>query len=192
MSDEKRENEMTPFEAALAALMPRADRVDRERLMFAAGQQSVMAGRIRRNAAVLLWPGAFGLMSIVAATLLIMLLFKTGPGTSGNKVGHPVSGSSFAGNVNDRASAGKYADQRPGDRSMSGLAFLPRDDLYKSNGADSKYSYTQLLSQIIDRGVDTWEPNSIEPHNRKTTVSRPLTSRELMNQLLEQIRTGPS
>ena len=42
MSDEEKQNEidLIAFEAALASLVPRSDRLDRDRLMFLAGQQS--------------------------------------------------------------------------------------------------------------------------------------------------------
>jgi hypothetical protein len=80
------------FEAALASLVPRADRLDRDRLMFLAGQQSRVstahqyqsgAGlrswwakptlRIRSTWA---WPAAFSAMATVAAVLAILLAIR--------------------------------------------------------------------------------------------------------------------
>ena len=42
MSEEKKQDDLKSFEAALAGLVPRTDRLDRDRLMFLAGQQSVL------------------------------------------------------------------------------------------------------------------------------------------------------
>jgi hypothetical protein len=80
---------LTAFEAAMASLAPRSDRIDRDRLMFLAGQVSADVGRDRcaasagenraMSAAIRpvvrrwAWPAAFGLMSAVAATLFAAL-----------------------------------------------------------------------------------------------------------------------
>jgi hypothetical protein len=72
--------ELKSFEARLAALSPRGDRLDRERLMFLAGQAS-MECTPRSNWASArsplehkAWPAAFTLMSAVAASLLAILV----------------------------------------------------------------------------------------------------------------------
>lgn len=49
MSEEER---LTRFEEELAALRPRVDHLDRDRLMFLAGQASVSEGRVKRRVAV--------------------------------------------------------------------------------------------------------------------------------------------
>jgi hypothetical protein len=81
-SAQKRSIELQSFEARLAQLSPRGDRLDRERLIFLAGQASVANedfGRLpagpdwRRHAG---WPAAFATMSAVAATLLVMLIMR--------------------------------------------------------------------------------------------------------------------
>jgi hypothetical protein len=69
------------FEARLAALSPRDDRLDRERLMFLAGRASVdctpTPSRPSPRRSPLehkAWPAAFAAMSAVAATLLAILV----------------------------------------------------------------------------------------------------------------------
>jgi hypothetical protein len=72
--------DLKSFEAQLAALTPRADRLDRVRLAFLAGQASMMganaalpvAGTNWRRHPV--WPVAFAGMSALAAGLLVALL----------------------------------------------------------------------------------------------------------------------
>ena len=73
--------ELKSFEAALASLVPRADQLQRDRLMFAAGAVSVRRGRpeaasrVRRVA----WPAASAAMTAVAAVLAVMLVVRPGP-----------------------------------------------------------------------------------------------------------------
>ena len=71
--------DLKSIEARLAALSPRDDRLDRERLMFLAGQASVeptysqprTRGKSRRSLRG--WQKAFACMTVVAATLLAIL-----------------------------------------------------------------------------------------------------------------------
>ncbi len=74
-----REEDLKPslkaLEAALARLVPRSDRLDRDRRMYEAGQESVRGGasasssRARRAA----WPAAFAAMTAAAGVLAVML-----------------------------------------------------------------------------------------------------------------------
>ncbi len=67
--------ELKAFEARLAALTPRADRLDRDALLFEAGQASAEVGLRHRWA----WPSAFGAMTTVAAVLLAVVLLRPEP-----------------------------------------------------------------------------------------------------------------
>jgi hypothetical protein len=102
------EEGLKAFEAALAALVPRGDRLDRDRLMFLAGQASVggilsetataegapgvspVPGKIHGQEARAMrrwaWPAAFSAMTAVAATLFVMLLMQAGPPSVVNAV----------------------------------------------------------------------------------------------------------
>jgi hypothetical protein len=74
--EQERPNDLNAFEAALAALVPRSDRLDRDRLMFLAGQAAVGAGGARVGRPRWGWPAAFGLMTAIAAGLLLALLAR--------------------------------------------------------------------------------------------------------------------
>ncbi len=63
---------VSALERALAGLAPSIAGLNRDRLMFAAGQS---AARRRRR----LWPVATGLMAAVAACLAVALLLRPGP-----------------------------------------------------------------------------------------------------------------
>ena len=74
--------ELKSLEARLATLTPRDDRLDRERLVFLAGQASVHA-TIQRPISLFglkldgtVWPRAFAAMTAVAAALFVMLLTR--------------------------------------------------------------------------------------------------------------------
>ncbi len=102
---EKPLNVLTPFEAALAALTPRVQAFDRERLIFLAGQAAALrerdvplaaakgtvpfllrqksgqspAGGTPASRGRWAWPAAFSAMTAVAASLLVMLCSHAGP-----------------------------------------------------------------------------------------------------------------
>jgi hypothetical protein len=65
--------QLSGFEAQLAALRPREDRLDRERLMFLAGQASVMEAdqslSVSRRWA---WAASLGAIATAAAALLVL------------------------------------------------------------------------------------------------------------------------
>lgn len=64
------------IEAELAALSPRDDRLNRERLIFLAGQASAAGGG---GPSGWVWPVSLAGMTAVAATLLVMLLVRPEP-----------------------------------------------------------------------------------------------------------------
>jgi hypothetical protein len=74
--------ELRSLEARLASLSPRPDRLDRDRLMFLAGQASLAEVNVSRTTilgvklASRAWPTAFAAMSAVAATLLGILIAR--------------------------------------------------------------------------------------------------------------------
>ena len=73
--------ELKAMEAALCSLVPRTDGVNRDRLMFLAGRESVIQGgtgrRIFRHR--LAWPLTTSVMTTAAAVLLVMRLARREP-----------------------------------------------------------------------------------------------------------------
>jgi hypothetical protein len=85
MSTEENQNEieLKAFEAALASLAPRADRLDRNRLMFLAGQQSRVGPakcsptkHSEKPLRKLTWPTAFSAMTCVSIVLAVLLAIR--------------------------------------------------------------------------------------------------------------------
>ena len=80
MSQEDLSEELTAFEAALSSLGPKASSLDRDRVMFlagqAAGKSSLPAGRLRAS---WLWPCVTAASLLAAVTFGGMLLVRGGP-----------------------------------------------------------------------------------------------------------------
>ncbi len=68
--------ELKAFEAELASLVPEDERLDRARLLFAAGRASA---RVRSRVVARAWAAAAGAMTVVAASLLVALLVRPEP-----------------------------------------------------------------------------------------------------------------
>ena len=221
MHEENQSAEMKQFEAALAALTPRTDRLDRDRLMFLAGQQSVLpshfgsgqqsvlpspigrgtqrvpggeGGTIARpiRSRTLAWPAAFAAMTVVAAALLVMLVVRPGSKDAENVVKYPASQSAPATDAKETTASNDYAEQPRKYRTYFDLAFLSGADNRKIGEADPSHSNAALLRQILAKGVDSWKPRETGAIDGKPIIARPLTNRELMNQLLDQFGSGPS
>jgi len=176
--EEKRPSDLTAFEAALAALAPRANRLDRERLMFLAGQASVAPadramGPVAQPPSAVqelpgdsaqpgvavprrwAWPTAFAAMTAVAASLLIMLLTQP----SSEVVERPaqrraaapqnaLAGAAQPGEGEPRAAA----QDSPALGSMAGVEPQRRPRLHEGGGA----TYLRLRDQVLHDGVESW------------------------------------
>jgi hypothetical protein len=83
MSEPNSDPKLTGLEKSLAALVPVPGRIDRDQLLFRAGQASV-----RHH--LWLWPTAAALMAIVAVSLGMVLAWRPGPMTMERIVYVPV------------------------------------------------------------------------------------------------------
>jgi hypothetical protein len=185
MPEDKKQDDVKSFEAALAGLMPRADRLDRDRLMFLAGQQSILPSTFGRGTQRVpggeggkrkwAWPSAFATMSAVATVLLAMVVYKPAPQVVDRAVKQIAS-----------ESTSNFAAQSYENTDELNPILLSKAENGKFNSADSPNSYSVILNQIITKGVDSWKPNISKSYNAKQTISPPLTNRELMDQLLNQ------
>lgn len=186
-------SELKAIEADLATLAPRNDRLNRERLLFLAGQASVRDTVVYQKARVhgWIWPAAFAAMTTVAAALFVMLLAQ--PGTAlverivyvpsrpspanapdGTNADHDVEQrgeSEYVQSVSsgDAFSYGQATKQpsRRGSLPAGGPQFRLFDHLY------AEVSHAQLRQGIPSNDAD-------QP------VSRPVLSRRSLTELLEE------
>lgn len=76
MGKSERENELTALEARLGAFRPGASRLDRDRVMYLAGQAAGLKQRADARSRPWRWPSAFAAMTTVAAALLVALVIE--------------------------------------------------------------------------------------------------------------------
>jgi hypothetical protein len=147
-------HELQSFEARLARLSPRDDRLDRERLAFLAGQASMSSDAScssppiqgwRRHPA---WPAAFAAMSALAATLLAILLAR------------PAVPDASSPNLRNFAAS----DQLETTPQATSIEPLDQAAGTLSPGAARHDDIETMLSRPVEKTV-AW-PNAIEPQYR--------------------------
>jgi len=127
--------ELRAIEAEWARLSPRTDRLNRDRIMYLAGQASV-AGRTEGRFPGWFWPTSCAGMTAVAAVLVAMVLLRPEPQVVERLV--YAAPSTAARERNARPAVGRGAAVRTGWASResaapgmwtAGMAFCPGDDL---------------------------------------------------------------
>jgi len=149
--------ELKAVEAELAGLCPRDDRLDRERLVFLAGQAS-LAGRPGPRAAWA-WPASLAGMTAVAATLLAMLLARPEPAVVERIriVKVPVEQRESPAHPDDSPAASRLVTSQPGGPAAS----TPADDLDWRSDPDwpplrTRASDLKMLDRMLAHDADPW------------------------------------
>ena len=181
--------ELKAVEAELAALLPRDDRLDRERLIFRAGQASVTRpaarGAFARSGWA--WPASLAGMTAVAATLLAMLVARPELPERIQFVRVPVE----PGSSEVVATAG---DTRAQPDSPSAPVYEPRltavtsashGPVWLSYSQSGWFSSRALRLRMLAQGVDLWAPPRMAPVESLGEEAGPLPYREWLKTLLE-------
>lgn len=151
-------SDLAPLEAALSSLLPRAARIDRDRLMFLAGQtarQTASGGHeppgdpveqfdnvqsLRSRA----WPAAFAAMTALAASLFVLLVNRPEPQVIERIVRVPIEAPLAAATSPNSGELDRYAiDREP-------WTIEPRD--LQTHGE----SYLHARDQALAFGLDSW------------------------------------
>lgn len=196
--------ELTAIEAVLASLAPRTDRLNRERLMFLAGQASAAARPERCRAWTRwLWPAAFSAMTAVAAMLLVMLVVQPGqiarhgadrtalaPAPSAEaKTAQDAGAASMQLSPEKRAEPSPDDEARPGAQdSLLSLILSPFTPPIgpRAEPSPAHHSYPELRDLVLARGLDSWQSPTAPAGEGRERVEAPLSYRELLDSLLEQ------
>ena len=195
--------ELKAVEAELAGLRPRTDRLQRDRLLYLAGQASLGGPSARRTAVPGVhwgWPAAVAAVSAVAATLLVMLLSRPAPQIVERFVERPAAradsqetrqGSDTARNRDEH----QPIDWPDGQKDGVEPAAEPASSAWALSGwlsypAGSKVlseaSYPYLRDQVLARGIDAWpRPRSLPPQESRPT-NEPSSYRQLLDRWLEE------
>jgi hypothetical protein len=170
--------ELKSLEAALGSLKPAALRVERDQLMYQAGQAAVPvpASTIARPS--WFWPASTAGMSAVAATLLMLLVSRPAPQVVERVVYLPAKPSTGA--LTDPAMA-PGTDSPPSPPAI--IKTAPRDfsgGLLTFAASDRRPEYLQLRDQVLAFGVDTWQ----KPVPQSGKEASSASYRESLNRLL--------
>jgi hypothetical protein len=162
MSEADTPQELKTLESALGSLPPAALRLDRDRLMYLAGQASGQpqvpaAGGPGRS---WFWPTATAAMGAVAAALLLLVLNSPGPQVIERVVYIP----SDAVSQTDERTNDAIAAQ-PHGRELALQRWAPRVEPGSSFGSGllglidpvERPEYLRVRDQVLAFGVDTWQ-----------------------------------
>ncbi len=171
-AQENRCEGMRPFETALAALAPRVEGFDRERLIFLAGRAAALRGWR--------WPAAFSAMTAVAAALLVMLCIRPQPkGLAGSR------SSEGAANVSGTVPV----PMEDGTRSLPDTVWLSpwtASPLPGRADATCGDSYAVLRQRMLRQGADSDRPREPASSPSTAVAEGPLPYHELLDRLLRK------
>jgi hypothetical protein len=196
MSREENETpDLNAVAAALASLAPSTGKLDRDRLMFMAGEAAARSKEaqsketlareaqshssagaaprllVRRWA----WPAAFSTMSAVAASLLAMLLIQPDPQISERIVYLPAEPPTLT--------------NAPRETNVARAEPLPPDDPGAGRQVNDRHptddDYLRLRDRVLALGVDSWTAD--QSATGTAPPSRPSNHRQLFESILQSL-----
>jgi len=190
--DEDLTPELKAMEAALATLCPREDGLDRDRLIFLAGQAAAARPAIGWSSRA--WPAAFAGMSAIAATLLVMLLVQTRTPERAQISVTAEPPQREVGQV--KPNAERIGQPRPVTAPSTETGFSDNTSAVLFPGAArfrSRAVYLETCSWMLMQGVDPWErPLSFPAEANDGPSAGPLSYHQWRRTLLEdQAGTNP-
>ena len=161
------------FEAELASLAPRAVRLDRDRLMFLAGQRSASPLLVAPAHRGWPWPAAFSAMSALAAGLLLTLVLRSQPREVVRIVQVPAENVQA---VNEPRAEGQnepVSSPSEGVVAQSGpLRPEAVADIAADRTAQSRPYYVELRDRVLAMGLDGWPSDTAQPGEPGTGEDR--------------------
>jgi hypothetical protein len=176
-ADAPTDGSLQRFEAQLASLSPRAVQLDRDRLMFLAGQASSSSGMVNSARQGWAWPAAFSAMTALAASLLALIVVGPQPGVVERivylpaEVVVPSDGSRLN---NDR-------DELPPPVIAERLVEIT-DFPSPADKAAPGRSYVDLRDRVLAMGLDTWQNEPADSGGRRG--ESPAAYHDLLDSLL--------
>ncbi|HVC94405.1 MAG TPA: hypothetical protein VND64_11980 [Pirellulales bacterium] len=196
MSREENEaRDLNAIAASLSSLSPSTGRLDRDRLMFLAGEAAALSSSALPNSAMSrtamsqshevqlrlaarrwAWPAAFSMVSAVAATLLAVLLARPEPRVIERVVRLPAEPQA----VVDTPAGAAVARADAPEQVERGRSERPAHNRRRGDG-----DYLSLRDRVLARGIDSWT-SSLSASN----VAPPETThnhRELLESVLNSL-----
>jgi hypothetical protein len=181
--------ELRSLEAALASFAPRRDRLDRDRLLFLAGRESVRTrpGATAPPAWRLAWPAAFSGMTAAAATLLILLVARPQP-EAVERIVYVPAAQPKAGEPAAKPAAPEA--QRAPRESAAPSPLVAWLEGNRRRPSLRQTPYFQALDEAMHQGLrpaPSPAPSALEEGRRPIG---PLSYRDMLDRLLEESGTG--
>jgi hypothetical protein len=161
----ERSEDLKALEAALAALVPRVEGFDRERLIFEAGRASAMAEMVSRPLVRRwAWPTAFSAMTALAATLLVMLVSRPEPQVAQREVG-------------------------PSAPVTTGV--LPAEPATETPAQAVSLAYDHpLRARVLMHGIDLWAEPAVPRSSGLEMARAPSSMLQLQQELMKEWAPG--
>lgn len=195
--------ELKAIEAELAALVPRTDGLDRERLIFLAGQASAQRATASRGgrAGGMTWPLATSAMTAVAASLLVVLVMRAEPEITTRVVYRYIprpetveDGSAVQ--VEPEASPAEAVPANPDRRDDStlfrALAWIEFPDRERVRQETSHFRHLdRMLDQRAGLSADVLSGSTLRrPSSNLRRAAAPVTYQSLLDSVIEDL--GPN
>ena len=163
--EEERSEDLKALEAALA---PRVEGFDRERLIFEAGRASAMAESTLDSRPSTLgqraWPAAFSAMTAVAATLLVMLVTRPEP---------------------------QVADREVGPSAPATTGVLPAEPATETPAQAFSIAYDRSLrARALMHGIDLWAEPAVPQASGLEMARAPSSVLQLQQELMKEWAPG--
>lgn len=170
--------ELRALEAALASLAPRPAAIDRDRLMYAAGQASVCSEQTAPRRWV--WPAAFSAASALAASLFLALLLRP-PVIVERLVRAPVVAPAAESDDEDDRLTGRAGAVATGGAGV-GATRRGGEVLRRPEQRHEDPAYLELRNRVLAMGIDAWQAPSNLAHAESPP---PATYRDMLIELGE-------
>ena len=193
-------HDLSELEAALAALVPRAEHLNRDRLMFLAGQASAEpkigqtaaqspTARLRCRADWA-WPAAFATMTGIAASLLVALAIRPAPQVTERIVERIITAPAASQEPAADVAQGRVEHNSTVDSPAMLTALpdwlawglFPRPDV----ATKREPSYPELRNQALLHGFEPWKLQASASAAPRRTQDEPVLDREQLYRWLEQ------
>lgn len=193
MSRENHDSTLTDFETELTLLRPNAGALDLPKMMFLAGQASALASQPRRG---LGWPAAFSAMTVVAATLAMMLVFRPNPmiaENSGRTPAEPIEEASAAvvrsqneSPIRQEARPDQLARVSDNESNPLTIAISQCFARLGVKMSPDERGYLYLRNQVLAKGADAIPNPTVSQRGPTDRQQQPASYRERCRQLMDE------
>ena len=166
-------DELRDLEAALAKLSPRASRLNRDQLMFRAGQVSVAEPVPKQNGlSRRLWPTTTAVMTAVSVVLAVMLM-QSGPGGRQIVVDEPDATDLNTTQVTEEVGVAGPKQRVAPDLPIANNPISSRRLIFDGS---REPNYLELRQIVLEQGLDAWPAEPVVADDGSERIDSPLAT----------------